>query len=176
MPTHRLIFLGGVHGTGKGVFCDELGQSTPWEVLSASALIKWTEYAEDPKNLAVRSIPETQARLLAGLERECKPGGRYVLDGHFTLLDAGNNVSRVDSAIFEAIAPEAILIKTENAIIVHERLQQRDGRVYPLALIEHMLAEEATYSEELARHFNVPYLVIAPGREAECIAAIAAMQ
>mgnify|MGYP001308216371 CR=1 FL=1 len=172
MPTHRLIFLGGVHGTGKGVFCDQLCRSTPWEVLSASALIRWDEYAEDPKNKAVRSIPETQARLLAGLERECKPGGRYLLDGHFTLLDAENNVSRVDQAIFQAIAPEAILIKTENAEIVHERLQQRDGKIYPIALIEGMLAEEATYSEELARHLNLPYLVIAPGQEAECITAI----
>ena len=158
------------------MFCDQLRQSIPWKVLSASALIKWTEYAEDPRNKAVRSIPETQARLLAGLERECKPGGRYVLDGHFTLLDADNNVSRVDQSIFQAIAPESILIKTEHASVVNERLQQRDGKVYPLALIEQMLLEEATYSEELARFLNVPYLVIAPGREAECIAAIAAME
>lgn len=165
-----------MHGTGKGVFCDQLRQTTPWKVLSASALIKWTEYAEDPKNKAVRSIPETQARLLAGLERECMPGGWYLLDGHFTLLDAGNNVSRVDQSIFQAIAPEAILIKTEHASVVHERLQHRDGKDYPVALIEHMLTEEATYAEELARHLNVPYFVIAPGREAECITAIAAME
>lgn len=175
MAPHRLIFLGGVHGTGKGVFCEQLCRATPWQYLSASELLKWTEYAEDPRNKAVRSIPETQERLLAGLERVCNPGERYVLDGHFTLLDASNNVSRVDQQIFESIAPEAILVKTERSALVKERLQLRDGKTYPLTLIERMLADEATYSEELSRQLNVPYLLITPGSEAECIMTISAM-
>lgn len=175
MPPHRLIFIGGVHGTGKGVFCEQLCRAVRWQYLSASELLKWTEYAEDPKNKAVRSIPETQERLLAGLARVCNPGERYLLDGHFTLLDASNNVSRVDQQVFEAIAPEAILVKTERAGLVQERLQERDGKTYPLSLIERMLTDEAIYSEELARHLNVPYLVITPGSEAECILTIAAL-
>lgn len=175
MALYSLIFLGGVHGTGKGVFCEQLCRSSHWQYLSASKLLKWSEYADDPMNKAVRSIPETQRRLLTGLERECKPGGHYLLDGHFTLLDADRRVTRIDKAIFEAIAPEAILVKTEIPVVVQERLRQRDGRTYPLALIEQMLAEETAYSEELAHDLNIPYLVIAPGTEAECITNIASM-
>jgi adenylate kinase len=175
MASHRLIFLGGAHGTGKSVFCEQLYRATRWQYISASELLKWSEYAEDPKAKAVRSIRETQERLLAGLGRACKPGEHYVLDGHFTLLDASNNLSRVDQQVFEAIAPEAIWVKTEKSTLVQERLQQRDGTIYPISVIERMLAEEATYSEELARQLNVPYLVITPGSEAECISTVASM-
>lgn len=170
-----MIFLGGVHGTGKGVFCEQLCQASRWQYMSASELLKWSEYAVDLKNKAVRNIPETQMRLLAGIERACKPGESYLLDGHFTLLDADSNVTRVERTIFERIAPDAILIKTEQPVVVHERLQQRDGRTYPLSLIERMLAEESTYSEELARHLAVPHFLITPGNELDCMTAIANM-
>jgi len=167
-----LVFLAGVHGTGKGYFGDRLVRVSSWQYLSASALLNWIDYADDPKDKAVLSIPDTQARLLVGLEQACTPGGRYLLDGHLTLLSSEGEVTRIDRMIFERIRPKAILLKTERAGVVQGRLQQRDGKVYSLALIERMLDEEFDYALELAQHFNVPHFEINSTNEEQMLTVI----
>lgn len=168
-----LVFLAGVHGTGKGHFCERLLRLSPWQHLSASALLKWSEYADDPENKEVRSIPDTQERLLAGLENACMLGGRYLLDGHLTLLNQEGVVTRIDRQIFEQIQPKAIILKTESARTVQARLHARDGRTYSLALVEHMLSEESAYSVEITSHLNIPHFVITPENEEEMLVIVA---
>ena len=172
MRDFLLIFLAGVHGTGKGHFCERLLRISSWQYLSASALLKWSEYAADPKNKEVMSIPDTQQRLLAGLEKACLPGGRYLLDGHLTLLDREGQVTRIDRQVFERIQPKAIILKTESAGVVQERLNARDGRTYSLALIERMLSEESIYAKELASHLKAPLFEINAMNEEEMLAVV----
>jgi len=173
MNNCQIIFLAGVHGTGKGHFCERLLRISPWQHLSASALLKWSEYAEAPEKKEVMSIPDTQERLLAGLEKACILGGRYLLDGHLTLLNREGVVTRIDSQVFERIKPKAIILKTESARTVQERLCARDGRVYSLALIKRMLSEESVYSAEIASHLNIPHFVITPENEGEMLVVVA---
>lgn len=172
MKNCLLVFIAGVHGTGKGHFCERLLRTVQWQYLSASSLLKWSEYTDDPLDKAVKSIPETQERLLKGLEKACVAGGRYLLDGHLTLLDEAGTVTRIDRKVFEHIDPKAIILKTEIAEVVQERLQQRDGKTYSLTLIEHMLREESNYSVELAEHLKVPHLEINPTNEVEMLSVV----
>lgn len=107
-----------------------------------------------------------------GLEKACVAGGRYLLDGHLTLLDQARTVTRIDRTVFERIQPKAIILKAEFAEVVQERLQQRDGKTYSLTLIEHMLREESNYAVELAEHLKVPHFEINRTNEVEMLSVV----
>ncbi|MCZ4409161.1 ATP-binding protein [Cryomorphaceae bacterium 1068] len=169
----KLIFIGGVHGTGKGRFCNQLCSELKWEHLVASELLRWTEYSDDIANKKVKSISETQVRLMQGLNRKCVEGGSYLLDGHYTLLDNEYRVTRIDSKIFRAINPSVLLLKTEVLDTVWRRLKARDRRTYPISLIDRMLDEEYAYSLELAAVLGVPHIEIGSNNYREAISKIA---
>lgn len=173
MNPHTIVFIGGVHGTGKGVLCKRLCSALKWEHLIASELLKWKEYSDASANKKVKNIPETQTRFINGLNRACAEGGSFLLDGHYTLLDNEYKVTRIQLEIFEAINPMAMLLKTEQSEIVWKRLKKRDGHVYPKELINRMLNEEYKYSCELAKHFGIPHLEIASENDEEIISKIA---
>lgn len=162
-----------MHGTGKGSFCGQLSSDSKWEHIVASELLEWTEYSEDHANKKVKSISDTQARLMQGIERRCAEGGSYILDGHYTLLNSAYQVTWIDAEVFEAINPSVLLLKTESLEIVWERLRARDGRTYPKEVIDQMLREEIIYSTELAEKLGVPHIAICPSNYDEVISKIA---
>lgn len=154
----NIIFLGGIHGVGKGTLCSKIKKEVEIEHLTASELLKWIEVNTDPKNKLVADIPSMQDRLIAGLHQKVEPGRKFLLDGHFCLFDNVGNVEHVPFTTFSKINPVLISVLTEEPEIIVQRLSERDGRSYELKLIRQMQKEEITYGKWVANQLKISFL------------------
>ena len=56
MKTKQIVFIGGIHGVGKGTLCREIEKVIQVETISASDLLKWNEVSKEFGNKAVTNI------------------------------------------------------------------------------------------------------------------------
>ncbi len=157
---NKIIFIGGVHGVGKGTLCEELVQRCPVVHLSSSELINWSEMNDDPCNKLVGNVSKTQDRLVEGLHNALHPNCNYLLDGHFCLLTDEQDFSDVPFETFEAISPCAIILVTCNPQIICERLNSRDKKFYSTELIDKMQNAEIERCMDISRRLNVECIII----------------
>lgn len=149
----KIIFIGGIHGVGKGTFIDAVRAKYPSvEGLSCSTILKW----ENPAHKEVENVEENQNRLLANLPYFIDMDKEYLLDGHFCLLTENGTIERVPLDVFETINPDMILLIEENPTIICQRLQQRDSVQYSIKLLSSFLQEERNYAKEVAETLGIP--------------------
>lgn len=156
----KIIFIGGIHGVGKGALCSKIKNQLDIEHLTASELLKWTEINEDPKNKLVADIPDMQERLIHALKPRVEQGRKYLLDGHFCLFDSQGSVNRVPFATFSGINPILISVLVTDPEIIVQRLTARDGKPYELKVIQQMQEEEVTYGKWVADQLGKPFLLV----------------
>lgn len=156
----NIIFLGGIHGVGKGTLCFKIKKEVEIEHVTASELLKWIEVNTDPKNKLVADIPSMQDRLIAGLHQKVEPGRKYLLDGHFCLFDSQGNVEHVPFVTFSKINSILISVLIADPETIVKRLTERDGKSYSRQLISQMQEEEVTYGTWVADQLNIPFLII----------------
>lgn len=154
---NNIIFLAGVHGVGKSTMCASALNSLPIELLSSSELLKWTEISS-AENKKVSDINATQNRLIEGLRNAIEYDKRYVLDGHFCLLNGDGEVKRIPFETFRAINPAGIVVLTDNPGQIVRRLKNRDRALYSSAKISSFQTEEIAYAKEVSDILSVPLL------------------
>lgn len=156
---NNIIFLAGVHGVGKSTMCASALKNLPVELLSSSELLKWTEISS-VENKKVADISATQNRLIEGLRNAIDYDKRYVLDGHFCLLNGAGVVERIPFETFRAINPSGIVVLTDNPGQIVRRLKNRDKALYSSAMISSFQTEEVAYAKEVSDVLSVPLLEI----------------
>ncbi|MEP4534137.1 MAG: ATP-binding protein [Cyclobacteriaceae bacterium] len=154
------IFIGGIHGVGKGAICSEIKKEIDLEHLSASDVLKWSEVSPDPTNKFVKDIPDTQQRLITGLQRLIHPTQMYILDGHFCLFDWNGKVNPVPVETFIQISPILLSVVVCDAAIVAERLHARDNKKYDTLIIEKMQKIELEHAQLVAGKLNVDLIEV----------------
>ena len=147
---NNIVFVGGIHGVGKSTLCKQLCLDFNFKYLSASELIKWTEINEDAKNKKVKDIASTQNRLLNGLLENVENDKRYILDGHFCLLNAEGITSRVPLSLFENINPMLFCLVTGDICQIQKTLEERDQRPYNANLLLSMQTQEIEHANFLS--------------------------
>lgn len=149
----KIIFIGGIHGVGKGTFVDAVRAKCPSvEGLSCSTILKW----KNPAHKEVENVEENQNGLLANLPYFIDMDKEYLLDGHFCLLTENGAIERVPLNVFETINPDMILLIEEKPTIICQRLQQRDSVLYSIELLNSFLQEERNYAKEVAEALGIP--------------------
>lgn len=156
---NNIIFLAGVHGVGKSTMFASALKNLPVELLSSSELLKWTEISS-VENKKVADISATQNRLIEGLRNAIDYDKRYVLDGHFCLLNGAGVVERIPFETFRAINPAGIVVLTDNPGQIVRRLKNRDKALYSSAMISSFQTEEVAYAKEVSDVLSVPLLEI----------------
>ena len=156
----NIVFLGGIHGVGKGDLCNEIISNLDINYLSTSKLIQWAELNEDTTEKRVEDINKTQERLLRALEKNYIDGAKYLLDGHYCLLDNNSNPTRIQKDVFYKINPSIFLTLFAEPNVIKSRLEKRDNKKYDMLLIEEMQEIEINYSKELARELDKPFLLV----------------
>lgn len=151
----NISFIGGIHGVGKSTICHDLCGKLGIEYLSASAVIKWAELNADPNNKRVENISLTQKRLIAGLSNAVKKENHYLLDGHYCLFDKNGKVTRVPYATFKAINPVSLHLIIGDVNKIKARIEERDQRIYDIAILKNMQEQEMAYAKELSQKLNV---------------------
>jgi adenylate kinase len=85
---------------------------------------------------------------------------RLVLDGHFCLLDKLGEPTTIPREIFAAIAPRAVVVVQDEPSRIVERLEERDGQRFELAIIVTFQSMERDYSSDIAKDLGVPHIVV----------------
>ncbi|MCZ2248213.1 MAG: AAA family ATPase [Bacteroidia bacterium] len=151
----EIAFIGGIHGVGKSTICRQLCSELNLEYLSASELLKWKDINEDAKNKKVKDIPDTQNRLIVGLNNVIQKGKNYLLDGHYCLLNSNNEVVRIPFETFEKINPFSLNLILGDISEIKKRLETRDNKPYDYALLERLQSEELTYAKQLSKKLGI---------------------
>ncbi len=158
----NIIFIGGIHGVGKGTICKKISVSKKITHLSASDVLKWDEISKK-ENKLVNNLDTTQIRLIKGLDALIQNTDTYLLDGHYCLLNSKNKPEKISEKTFEIIDPKVMTIVIEDTEIIYERLKQRDGTLYSLSLLNEMQEIEIEYAKFLSSKYNKPYVEIHKG-------------
>lgn len=152
---NNISFVGGIHGVGKSTICREICDTLEFQYLSASDVLNWAKFNTDPSNKGVSDIQHTQDLLMEGLMKIIVPDKKYLLDGHFCLLNASNEIIRIPEKTFTSIKPTILGIITDDVSKIRKRLEERDGRIWDHNLLEEMQESEMEYATELANKLNL---------------------
>lgn len=159
---NNIIFVGGIHGVGKGTICNRICEVTDFVHLSASEILKWNEISQ-PGNKNVANIQSTQDSLLEGLKKTLQKNKSYLLDGHFCLFNSEGKVEKVPLEIFERISPKLIAVVTTDVQLIKERLERRDNKSYGFEILKLMQNMEKKYAKEIAFSLDTPFFEIKDG-------------
>lgn len=154
-----MILISGVHGVGKSYFCNKVKTELGIDTHSASKLIATRKNAIFSNDKLISDIGDNQLYLLTAVQELNTSGTQYLLDGHFCLLNADGQVTRIPPETFTALRPEAIVLLTERPDIIAERRKQRDGIIHDICAIKHFQNEETLYAKEIAEALGVPIMI-----------------
>ena len=157
---HNIAFIGGIHGTGKGIICSQIAEKLDVQHISASEILKWEEVSPDTNNKLVANIPDTQDRLIMGLNEQVVSEKYYLLDGHFCLLNSEGNVDRIPVSTFEQISPVVLAIVVCDILEIKEHLKTRDGKHYDFELLKNMQEMEVKYAKEIASFLGIELITL----------------
>lgn len=152
---NNIAFIGGIHGVGKSTVCQSICRELDLEYLSASEVLKWKEINEDAKNKKVQNIPDTQNRLINGLINTIQNNKRYLLNGHYCLLNANNEIINIPLDTFTQINPFSLNLIVGDISEIKKRLDRRDNKSYDCELLEHLQNEEISYAKQLSKTLGV---------------------
>lgn len=158
----NIFFIGGIHGVGKGTICKEIVSKSELIHIMASQVLKWNEISLS-NNKEVLDITSTQERLIFGLNKIIKKNKKYLLDGHFCLLNSCGVPCRIDEDTFDQINPKAISIVIDDVEKIAERLELRDGKIYSIQILNDLQEMEIEYAKYLSNKHSIPYIEIRDG-------------
>ena len=159
LKKNKIKFKGGIHRVGKGTLCEKVCNYLNLRHLSASEVLKWEEISEK-ENKLVKDFTLTQNRLITNIQQIVKENERYVLDGHYCLLNRDNVPKKIDFDTFRILDPFAFIIVVDDVQEVKRRLENRDNREYDFDLLSKFQELETEYSKELAEQLNKPHLIL----------------
>ena len=148
------LFIGGIHGVGKGSFCKMLVDAYFCEYVSASSLLNWTK-----KSKQVQDVNRNQKILAELLAEKTSGDSSYIIDGHFALWNESNRCEVVPLETFIPIGLNGIVLITCSADIVQERLCERDGISYEIDRIRDLQNSEILQAKYVAESLNIPLFV-----------------
>lgn len=168
-----LVFVGGIHGAGKSSICRALAALLPASHVTAGGLIR--ENAGDASvtvgagNKAVPNVDANQALLLRGLALyRARVDDRLILvDGHFSLLDANGEVVAIPLAVYQSLAPVAVLLVEADDEIVRKRRVERDGDAPALETISLLSARERENADTTSRALGIRVIIVRGDGDAE---------
>jgi len=158
----NIIFIGGIHGVGKGTICKDISLKTGLIHLTASQILKWEEISEKDNKL-VKNITSTQERLINGLNNLIKKDKKYIIDGHFCLLNSNEVPNRIDEITFDKINPKTIVVVIDDVEKIAKRLEARDGKIYDVTVLNELQQMEIEYAKYLSDKYSIPYIEIKEG-------------
>lgn len=149
--SRNIIFIGGVHGVGKGYLCSNIVQIFEIVHLSSSDVLNWRKGVDK----GVENVNYTQNYLIQNLKKIVSPDERYLLDGHFCLLKTDGSIERIPLNTFREINPILIILVIAPVNIIKERLEQRDNKNYDFALLDKFQRQEIEYAHEVSDELGI---------------------
>ncbi len=154
-----MIFISGIHGVGKSYFCEEVKRRLGLNAYSASMLISEVKKEGFKKDKLIGDIDDNQDYLLTAIKRLSGSEKFYLLDGHFCLLNAQDQVQRIQLQTFLDLSPQGIILLTEEPAVIAKRRKNRDGIDRDIEQIDLFQKEELTYAGEVSERLKIPLFI-----------------
>lgn len=151
-----VIFVGGVHGVGKGTLCQQFSERIGVPSFTASSVIRTerqSAIAVDTK--AVADPVGNQDLLLRGVRRLLTTKVNILLDGHFTVIDSQNCIVLIDVEVFSQLELQGIVVLEDAPPRICERLRQRDGQEWSVANVSSHQEAEVKHALAIATQLGV---------------------
>lgn len=155
----NIIFIGGIHGSGKGTICETLKSKLEIVHLTGSEVLKWNELSSKNEKL-VNDINETQNRLITNLKKIVEENKTYLLDGHYCLLNKDGIPEKISVQTFKDINPNKLILVIANPQTIKERLENRDTKTYDISLIEQFQNLEIIFAKEISEVLQISLHII----------------
>lgn len=159
-----MIFVSGIHGVGKTFFCKMVKKELNIQSYSSSQLIATRRNKGFLTDKLVQNIDDNQPLLVSAVDELRKTEGEFILDGHFCLLNAIGEITRIPADTYMSLKPDKIVLLMEQPEIIAERRLQRDGVYQEVSDIKAFQEAEKEYAEEIAEQLSIP-LVISHGAD-----------
>lgn len=144
------IFVGGVHGSGKTQLCKKIQETIPCNYISASQLLQWNK-----KEKTVENVQENQKKLKEILLKNIRPNELNFIDGHFVLWNEQRSCEIVPLEFFQGLSLKGIILVTENANVIYNRLLERDKMNLALENIENISSAEELQAMWVAKNLEI---------------------
>lgn len=155
----RMIFMGGVHGVGKGTVCERVFSPAGYHCVTASELIAEQGKKTDD-NKRVSNVADNQSVLVDALEDKSRSYPRLLLDGHFTLINQKNMIEPIDVEVFRSMRINQLLLVKGKVEEIVSRLQVRDDSKWKASFIEKFQKEEEAHARYVAKELGVSLRII----------------
>ena len=137
-----VLFVAGIHGVGKTTCCQEASEQSKVPHYSASALIKAKRAdAIASTSKIVAHVTANQELLVAAVERLLRETPCFLLDGHFTVLNAAKQIEAISVEVFARLHLDGIVLYRDEPDKIRERIVARDQADHSDIAV-HQLAEE----------------------------------
>lgn len=164
------IFVGGVHGSGKSCFSQQLQKEIVCDHVSASDILQWST-----TDKTVENVGANQELLSSIVPYAIRADKTFVIDGHFVLWNKERASEKVPVKFFESCKPDVLVVVTEMPGVIAGRLHDRDGLSYEIDDIEKLQREEIENASSISEKLGIPLYVIASTNREEiktCISKI----
>lgn len=155
-----MLFIGGIHGVGKSVFCKKISEYLNIPHFSSSELINKQKKENLRTDKKVADAEKNQDFLLDALDKQDVKGGTFLLDGHFCLLNKEGSIVKISEETFEKLSPNVLIVLTNDPAVICERLFKRDGVKYDLHFLSRFQTKEIEYANELSVKLDVPICIL----------------
>lgn len=149
------LFVGGVHGSGKGSLCKRLVEVYLCKYVCASGLLNW-----DKKSKQVENVKYNQEVLRQLLAQNTSGDSSYIIDGHFALWNEDGLCESVPIDTFASLGLSGIILTTCSVDIVQKRLKERDEISYDLDRIQELQNAEIEQAKFVSQELNIPLFFI----------------
>lgn len=153
----RVIFVAGVHGVGKTTLCEKFSLEYGLLHRSASQLIREAkETAIGSHTKAVNDIVENQKLLVEAVQLVRSSGKVLLLDGHFALLNAMQEVEAIPTKVFTDLSLDGIVVINDDPISIAARIAKRDLYGMTIGKIDELQMVEVARAEAIAKELGIP--------------------
>ena len=109
---------------------------------------------------AVKDIAGNQQLLIESVEAIRASGKNLMLDGHFAILNSDNIPTAIQTNVFSELNIDAIIIITDDANAIAERMTNRDGTLINASDINVLQDLELLRAKQVAEELGLPFYEI----------------
>ena len=151
----EIHFIAGIHGVGKSTYCKRL--STQYDIAhySASDLIKQWNSSAVSKNKKVENIDINQDILISAIN-EYVTEDKFLLDGHFCLLNKSGTPQKIPESTFEQLALTSATVIHDDVEAILTRIGSRDSYEHNHNAFNELQKIELIYAKELSQSLGFP--------------------
>lgn len=152
-----MIFVAGIHGVGKTTFSEGLAKELHINHYVASQIIAARDKERVYPAKLVDAIDDNQAILIEECSAISQKEHEFILDGHMCLLDSNGIITRISEEVFDRLNISKLIVLECPAVIIQERMKNRDSIYWPIEKINTFMAEERVYGKYIANKLGIPF-------------------